>query len=129
MTIDRRLLLTLFATLAVGAAIADDDHRENHDKRERHEKNEWQLKGGKHELDEMFDHRAADAARRAGEIRPLREILEAVEAQHPGEVVGVLFGREDGIWIYEIKVLTPSGRYVEVYVDARTKKVIKTEGN
>ena len=37
-----------------------------------------------------------------------------------GEVVGVLFERRRGRWVYEFKVIGPGGRLVEVYVDAAT---------
>ncbi|MEW6453178.1 MAG: PepSY domain-containing protein [Pseudomonadota bacterium] len=63
----------------------------------------------------------------SGEIRPLPEVLAVAKAKVPGEVVKVELKREDGIWIYEIKVLTPPGRRREVEINARTLDVIKVD--
>lgn len=78
--------------------------------------------------DDDFDHAEADRARRSGEIRPLEEILEEVQKQLPGEVVGVEFDQKHGLWVYEIKLLTSDGRYLELYIDAKSKQIIKIEG-
>lgn len=51
-----------------------------------------------------------------------------MQKQYPGEVVGVKFEKEDGVWVYEFKMVMPDGRYVEIYVDAKTKQIIKVEG-
>jgi uncharacterized membrane protein YkoI len=65
-----------------------------------------------------------DAVRQAvqqGEIRPLTEILDAVRDQLPGDVIGVEIDRkEEGRWLYELRVLNAQGRLYEVYVDAHT---------
>lgn len=112
----RRLILTLATVASVPVLPAsarrgrggrdDDDHHER----------------GHH------DHVDADTARKQGEVRPLQEILDEVELQMPGEVVGVEFDRKDGVWVYEIKKLTKTGQYMEIYVDASTKQIIKIEG-
>jgi uncharacterized membrane protein YkoI len=63
-----------------------------------------------------------NALRRAvdrGEIRPLAEILEDLRARLPGEVIGVEVEDEKGRWVYELRVLDPKGRLLEVHVDAR----------
>ena len=64
---------------------------------------------------------------KSGEIRPLSEVLSVARAQVPGEVVKVELEREDGIWVYEIKVLTPSGRRREVEINAHTLAIIKID--
>lgn len=72
----------------------------------------------------------ADRARRAlerGEVRPLAEILAALERRVEGEVVGVEFEREDGRHVYEFEVITPAGRMVEIYVDAATGAILEHE--
>lgn len=78
--------------------------------------------------DDSDDHAAAARARAAGEIRPLIEILEHVKVAHPGEVVGVELERKKGRWIYEIKLVAPGGRFLEIYVDAHDKSMLKIEG-
>ena len=69
---------------------------------------------------------ALDAFQR-GEVRPLSEVLAVARAKVPGEVVKVELDREDGIWVYEIKILTASGRVREIEINAKTLAVIKVE--
>lgn len=74
-----------------------------------------------------YADRDHDSARRAvehGEALPLADILARVRPQLGGEVVGVAFERERGRWIYEFRVIGPSGRLAEVHVDATTGQVI-----
>lgn len=47
---------------------------------------------------------------------------------HPGEVVGIELERKKGRWIYEIKLIAPGGRFLEIYIDAGDKSTIKIEG-
>ncbi len=74
------------------------------------------------------DHEDAEAAVRSGQVRPLEEILAEIKKQYPGEVVGVEFESEQGMWVYEVKLIAPDGRYLEIYADARTAAIIKVEG-
>ena len=69
----------------------------------------------------------SDDAFKSGQIKPLSEVLAVVRAKVPGEVVKVELDREDGIWVYEIKVLTPSGRRREVEINAHTLAIIKID--
>lgn len=62
-----------------------------------------------------------------GEVRPLSEVLAVARARIPGEVVKIELDREDGIWVYEIKILTSSGRVRELEVNAKTLAVIKVK--
>lgn len=66
------------------------------------------------------DHMRARAARQAGEIRPLTEIIDAVRRDNPGEIVEVELEHEHGRWIYEVKILTPQGEIRRLDYDART---------
>ncbi len=81
---------------------------------------------GDHEDD--HDHEAAAQARAAGEIRPLADIIRHVSQTHPGEIVGIELERDGGRWLYEIKLVTPDNRFLELYVDARDMQVLKVEG-
>lgn len=65
------------------------------------------------------------AAVRRGEMRPLAEIEDAVRGKLPGEVLKVEVEREDGEWIYEFKTIDPRGRRSDVYVDAKTGKILE----
>lgn len=67
------------------------------------------------------------AAVRRGEMRPLAEIEEAVRGKLPGEVIKVEIERDDGLWIYEFKVLDSRGRRYDVYVDGRSGEIRETK--
>lgn len=74
------------------------------------------------------DHDRARQALEAGEVLPLRTILERVEREYPGQVVDVELEREDehgsGRWIYKIKLLRSGGSLVKLKVDARDGSII-----
>lgn len=73
------------------------------------------------------DHERARRLLRSGEIRPLSEILSNVERSVGGRVLDVDFERDDGRYVYELKMVMPSGRVREVTVDAATARIIKIE--
>jgi uncharacterized membrane protein YkoI len=73
------------------------------------------------------DHDRARAALERGEVRPLAEILAAAAAEVPGEVVELELEREHGRWVYELKVIAPDGRVLEVMVDAASARVLGWE--
>ncbi len=74
------------------------------------------------------DHDRAREALERGEALPLAEVLARVRPELGGEVVGVDFERErGGRWIYEFKVIGPTGRLVEVHVDAATARVLRRQ--
>jgi uncharacterized membrane protein YkoI len=80
--------------------------------------------------DVQRDQAGRDAVRSAverGDIRPLNEVLRLVRPRLGGEVVGVEIEREGGTWIYEFRVADRQGRLIEVYVDAATAEIVKTE--
>ena len=95
----RRLICAAFIVLGAGASMASDDHD-----RARH-------------------------ALEAGEILPLRVIVERIERGYPGQILDVELerGHVDGRqrWIYEIKVLRTGGSLVKLKVDARDGQIIK----
>ncbi|MER2266961.1 PepSY domain-containing protein [Methylobacterium oxalidis] len=62
-----------------------------------------------------------------GEIRPLDQVLRAARERVPGEVVKVELEREDGRWVYEIKILTESGKRREVEIDANSLEVLEVD--
>jgi uncharacterized membrane protein YkoI len=74
--------------------------------------------------------REQDAIREAlqrGEALPLVRILAIAQQAVPGDVIEVELERKHDALLYEIKVLTPSGRVREVKVDARTGSVLEIE--
>ncbi|WP_237213052.1 PepSY domain-containing protein [Falsiroseomonas oryziterrae] len=78
--------------------------------------------------DDRRDHERARAALAAGEIRPLAELLGEVERRYVGRVIATELEREDGRWIYEFKLLPPSGRVVELRLDAATGALLRSRG-
>lgn len=74
------------------------------------------------------DHERARRALESGEIRPLSELLAAIEARYDARVIGMELERDGERWIYEFKLLPPTGRLFELEVDAVTGEVIKTKG-
>jgi len=74
------------------------------------------------------DHDRARAAREAGEIRPLAEILAVVERDHPGTFLEVELERDDDRWVYEIEVLRSDGVVIELLYDAATAELIAKHG-
>jgi uncharacterized membrane protein YkoI len=86
------------------------------------------LAGSPARADDRRDHERARAALAAGEIRPLAALLAEVERRYVGVVIETELERDDGRWIYEFKLLPPSGRLFEVKIDAATGAVIRTRG-
>jgi uncharacterized membrane protein YkoI len=74
------------------------------------------------------DHDRARAALLAGEVRPLAQVLAQVARTHPGQVLEVELEREDGRWVYELKLLQSNGRLLKLEVDARDGQVLRERG-
>lgn len=72
------------------------------------------------------DHDRARQALEAGEVLPLRTILERVERDYPGPVIEVELERQHGLWVYEIRKLLAGGSLVKLKVDARDGRVLRS---
>lgn len=66
------------------------------------------------------DHDRARTALQAGQVLPLKTVLERLERTQPGQVLEVELEQEKGQWIYEIKLLRPGGQLVKLHLDARS---------
>jgi uncharacterized membrane protein YkoI len=77
------------------------------------------------QADGRRDHDRARAALEAGQILPLATVLERVRSSHPGEVLEVELEHEDGLWVYELKLLRRGGALLRLHVDARSGAVVK----
>jgi uncharacterized membrane protein YkoI len=62
-----------------------------------------------------------------GRIKPLSEIITGVQAKVPGEMLEVRLELDDGIYVYELKLLRPNGKVQEVEVDAASGNILKIE--
>ncbi len=74
------------------------------------------------------DQDAARDAAGSGQIRPLPEILAAVEREVPGRVVDVQLDKSTSPWTYRIKVLTAQGNVVSVAVNAASGRIQSIKG-
>lgn len=77
--------------------------------------------------DKKNEHNVVREALQRGEVLPLVKILAIASEQVPGDVIEVELEDEKKALVYEIKILTSTGRVREVKIDARTGKVIKIE--
>jgi uncharacterized membrane protein YkoI len=75
--------------------------------------------------DDRRDHERARAAVQAGEVLPLPELLQRLQRTHPGQVLELELEREDGRWIYEVRLLQPGGQLLKLEVDAATAQVLQ----
>ena len=86
------------------------------------------LGAGAGQAGDGHDHDRARQALEAGEMLPLRTILERVERDYPGQVMEVELERKDGRWIYEIKLLRTGGALVKLKIDARDGTHARQQG-
>ena len=70
------------------------------------------------------DHERARQAVEAGDVLPLRTILDRVERDYPGKVMEVELDREKGEWIYEIKLLRKGGALMKLKIQARDGTIL-----
>jgi uncharacterized membrane protein YkoI len=64
------------------------------------------------------DHDLARDLYEQGQIRALSDILGAVAAQAPGDVVGVEIVRAGARWVYRVQVVAADGQRRTIDVDA-----------
>jgi hypothetical protein len=77
------------------------------------------------ERDRERDHERARAAVQAGQVLPLATLLQQLQRSHPGQVLEVELERDDGRWIYELKLLQGGGQILKLELDAATGQVLK----
>ena len=83
---------------------------------------------GREKEHEEHDEDRARAAVQSGEVLPLEQVLAQLKGGVTGEISSIELEKEDGIWVYEFKVISPQGRMMEVSVDAKTGKLIGKKG-
>jgi len=70
------------------------------------------------------DHDLARQALEQGKVLPLRAVLDRIEREHPGQALKVEFERDDGRFVYKIRLLQPDGRIARLKVDAVDGRVL-----
>jgi uncharacterized membrane protein YkoI len=86
------------------------------------------LGAGASQAGDGHDHDRARQALEAGEILPLRAIMERVGRDHPGQIMEVELERKDEGWRYEVKLLRSNGALVKLKIDARDGTVLGIKG-
>jgi uncharacterized membrane protein YkoI len=71
------------------------------------------------------DHDQARRALEAGEIVPLGQILQQVQARYDGTVIEIELAREDASWLYEVELLTADGRLLALWFDAGSALLLR----
>jgi len=74
------------------------------------------------------DHDRAREAVRSGRVLPLRAILDAMEKDFAGQVLDVELEHDDGAIVYEIELLAPGGRKIELVYDAGSGQLLSADG-
>lgn len=60
-------------------------------------------------------------------VLPLPRILEIIRRDTPGEVLEVEQDDDDGLLTYEVQILTPDDRKIEITVNARSGAIIERD--
>ena len=71
------------------------------------------------------DHELARDALQQGRVLPLRQVLDKIEREYQGQVLKIEFERDDGRYVYEIRLLHKDGRMAKLKVDAVDGRVLK----
>jgi len=78
------------------------------------------------------DHERAREALKAGEIRPLKEIVDDVQHRCGGKVIEVELDKTPGngheTWLYQLHMLMPTGNVLRLDVDAATTRILDVMG-
>lgn len=73
--------------------------------------------------------RAVRDAVAKSKILPLSEVKAIVVEQFGANIVDIEIDQEKGLWIYEFKIISKSGRLVEIYIDAKTGRILEVEND
>ncbi len=103
--ITRRTLFLALALMSTNAGLAYGDDDDDDDK----------------------DNNRASIAVQQGGAKPLADILKQLHGQLGGEIIGLKFKRKDGRYVYQLKVVTPTGALREVSVDAATGEILQSK--
>jgi uncharacterized membrane protein YkoI len=74
---------------------------------------------------DRLDHDEIKQLRETGQILPMGDVMTSAQTVQPGQLVEAELEREDGVYLYEIKILSADGTVHKLYLDAATGEVIK----
>lgn len=67
-------------------------------------------------------------ATESGKIKPLQQIMKAVQKEVPGKVLDVIVDDSGQPWLYRFKIRGKGGNVLSVTVDAETGTIIEIKG-
>ncbi|MDE0944461.1 MAG: hypothetical protein OSB58_18810 [Alphaproteobacteria bacterium] len=89
----------------------------------------WRLAEKKQKKRRKRDHDRARDAVSAGNVLPLRQIMQSVGRRYPGRLLDANLGQNrQGRWIYRIKLLAPGNQVRRLSVDAKSGRVLQGGG-
>ena len=74
---------------------------------------------------DRLDHDEIKQLRETGQILPMGEVMASAQTVQPGQLVEAELEREDGDYLYEIKILAADGTVHKLELDAATGEVLK----
>jgi uncharacterized membrane protein YkoI len=83
------------------------------------------LLGGGAFAGERMRHNEVLQLRESGQIMAMEEIMVRAREAQPGHLIEAELERENGRYIYELKILDAEGRVHELELDAATAEVLK----
>ncbi|MBZ8133050.1 PepSY domain-containing protein [Afifella sp. IM 167] len=71
------------------------------------------------------DHDRAREALSRGEVLSLADILPAIEKRYEARMLEVDLEEKHGTYVYELELIRPDGKILEILVDAATGEVLR----
>lgn len=72
-----------------------------------------------------FNHNEVLQLRESGQILSMEAVLQHAGAVQPGELIEAELEREDGRYVYELKIIDAEGRLHKLELDAQSGDVLK----
>jgi uncharacterized membrane protein YkoI len=72
-----------------------------------------------------LDHDEIKQLRDSGRILPMGRVMASAQGVQPGQLIEAELEREDGLYLYEIKILAADGRLHKLCLDAATGALVQ----
>lgn len=83
------------------------------------------LAGGFAQADDRVRQGEVRELREAGKILPMEEILGRVRSAQPGQIVEIELDREQGRYVYEVKLIDDADAIHKIELDASTGEIVQ----
>lgn len=74
---------------------------------------------------DKFNHNEVYQLRESGQIMSMEDVLSHARSLQPGQLIEAELEREDGQYVYELKIIDADGRIHKLELDAQTGDVLK----